>query len=312
MFFRDMIESVDEWGRYEEVLGQLSEFVGDCTSYLADAFTAAQERTATEPCYSHGTVLLLVRHVVECLDGVTLLVAKGSAENCGPLLRSAFEAHLGLLHILQADSRNRALAYQVAHAHWKIKLYRRCDADDPIGKQVRSELKGDPLAGVFDRIPGDLGAMIANLEKMFQRAEYVPIEQEWQDTRKRLGNKDPEWFALFGGPRDVRSLAISLGLGAVYEGLYRSWSDVIHAGSGFKHVGPSDQPGAISIRPIRHPDGLESACTLSAWLAVSTTNALVAAYAPGHQDAFQRRYAETIRQRHLELCGKKIINAPWR
>src|SRR5262249_17263897 len=154
---------------------------------------------------------------------------------------------------LQTDSRRRALAYQVAHAHRKIKLYRRCDADDSVGKQLRAELKDDPLAEVFERIRLDLAAMIDNLQSMFKKPEFAPIEQEWQDTRKKMRNKDPEWFALFGGPRDVRSLAIALELGAAYEGLYRSWSDVIHAGSGLNHIGPADQVGAITIRPIRHP-----------------------------------------------------------
>lgn len=309
MYFRDVIESDEQWSRYEKLLSDLAQFVRDCVHYLIDAYDVAQVGSVSDQCYSHATVLMLARHIVESVDGVSVLAERGCAENCGPLLRSAFEAQLGVLYILESDSKRRALSYQVAHAHRKIKMYRKCDPNDPVGKQLRAELKGDPMAEVFDRVPGNLQAMIANLESMFKKPEFSPIEQEWQASRK---NKNPEWFALFGGPRDVRSLAIYLKLGAAYEGLYRSWSDVIHAGSGLNHVGPSDQPGTIVIRPIRHPDGLESACSLAAKICLHTARSLVQRYGPEQWERFHQIYTETISPRYMQLCKGKLINAPWR
>jgi uncharacterized protein (TIGR03067 family) len=217
VFFRDRIESADQWESYEKLIAGLSHFVNDCVRYLIDAFDVAQVGSVHEQCYSHATVLMLARHVIEAVDGVSVLAERGCAENCGPLLRSAFEGQLGVLYILEAESKRRALSYQVAHVHRKIKAYRKYDPNDPLGRQFRAELKDDPMADVFDRIPGNLQAMIANLESMFTKPEFAPVEQEWKAVRK---NKDPEWFALFGGPRDVRSLAFHLKLGAAYEGLY--------------------------------------------------------------------------------------------
>ena len=309
MFFRDMIESTEQWAGYEKLLSDLAHFVGDCVRFLIDAYDMAEAGSFQEQCYSHATVLMLTRHVIESVDGVSVLAERGCAENCGPLLRSAFEGQLGVLYILEADSKRRALSYQVAHAHRKIKTYRKCDPDDALGKQLRAELKDDPMADVFDRVPGDLRAMIANLEGMLAKPEYAPVEQEWQTTRR---GKDPEWFALFGGPRDVRSLAIHLKLGAAYEGLYRSWSDVIHAGSGLNHVGPSDQPGAIVIRPIRHPDGLESACSLAAQICLHTARSLVQKYGPENWERFRQTYSEKISPRYMQVCKGKLIHAPWR
>jgi hypothetical protein len=187
-------------------------------------------------------------------------------------------------------------------------MYRRCDPDDPLGKQLRLELKDDPMAEVFDRVPGDLKAMIANLEGMFAKPEFAPLEQEWQASRRK---KDPEWFALFGGPRDVRSLAIYLNMGAAYEGLYRNWSDVIHAGSALNHVGPAGQHGAILIRPIRHPDGLESACSLAAQICLKTARSLIQKYGPEEWERFQQCFSERIRPRYMQLCAEKLIQASW-
>lgn len=309
MYFRDLVESAEQWEEYEKLLSDLAGFVGDCVRFVIDAYNVAQIASFQDRCYSNATVLMLTRHVIESVDGVSVLAERGCAENCGPLLRSAFEAQLGVLYILDADSKRRALSYQVAHAHRKIKAYRKCDPNDPLGKQLRAELKDDPMTDVFNRVPGDLQAMVANLEGMFKKPEYAPIEAEWQASRK---NKDPEWFALFGGPRDVRSLAIHLKLGAVYEGLYRTWSDVIHAGSGLNHVGPSDQPGTITIRPIRHPDGLESACTFAAEFSLNTARTLVQKYAPEQWERFRQTFSENIGPRYMQISKGKLINAPWR
>ncbi len=311
MFFRDLVEPGEAWAEYEKLLSDLSTFVGDCVRYLINAFKVAHVKAAQEKCSSHTTVLMLVRHVIESIDGVSVLVQKGCAENCGPLLRSAFEGQLGVLYILRADSKKRGLAYQVAHAHRRIKLYRKFDPSDAVGKELRNELKDDPMSALLGSLPLDLKAMVVNLENMLKQPEFEPIEEEWQRIRTTT-RKDPEWFALFGGPRDVRSLAKSLQLGASYEGLYRSWSDIIHAGSGLKHVGPSDRPGAIAIRPIRHPDGLENACVFAATFCLTTARTLVQTYSPGETDQFRRQYMEHIRDRYQQLQQGNLINAPWR
>lgn len=309
MYFRDLVEPSKEWLKYEVLISDLARFIEDCARYLMDAFDVAQVASAQSKCYSHATVLLLSRHVIESIDGVSVLAERGCAENCGPLLRSAFEAHLGVMYILEADSVRRGLAYQVAHAHRRIKLYRRCDPNDPIGRQIRAELNADPLLCVIDTIPGNLQAMVANLEKLFTKPEFAPIEQEWKAKR---GGKDPEWFSLFSGPHDTRSLAIHLKLGAIYEFLYRSWSDVIHAGSGLNHIGASDQPGAVVLRPIRHPDGLETACTLAAQFCFSTARALVEKYDPAQKERFRQTYLEQLGSRFRQVSKGKLITAPWR
>lgn len=309
MFFRDLVESTEQWEAYERLLSDLAGFVDESVRLLVSAFDAVQMASSPEKCYSHATVLMLARHVIETIDGVSVLVQQGCAENCGPLLRSAFEGQLGLLYILEADSKRRALAYQVAHAHRQIKMYRRCDSQDPVGKQMRAELGNDPMADVFDRIPTNLSAAIANLEGMFTKPEFAPIEKEWQALRRK---KDPDWFALFGGPRDVRSLAIHLKLGAAYEGLYRTWSDVIHAGSGLKHVGPTGRPGVILIRPIRHPDGVEVACCLAIAICTNTTRHLLEKYDPVELDAFEQIFSERIGPRYRDLSHKKLIHASWK
>jgi hypothetical protein len=188
-------------------------------------------------------------------------------------------------------------------------LYQKCDPQHPNGKRFRDELKDDPLAGVFDRIPADLQARITNLETMLKRPEFSPIEHEWQASRK---HRAPEWFALFGGPRNVRELAFHLKLGSAYEGLYREWSDVIHAGSGLNHVGRSGTPGLNAIRPIRHPEGLETACSLAAQICLNTARNLIQKYAPEEWPQFSRTYSDKIGPKYNRLAKGGIIHSPWK
>ena len=42
MFFRDMIESAEQWAKYEKLISDLSQFVADCVRYLMDAYTVTQ------------------------------------------------------------------------------------------------------------------------------------------------------------------------------------------------------------------------------------------------------------------------------
>jgi Family of unknown function (DUF5677) len=299
MRFRDQIASQELWPQYEEQLRLMARYLDDWVNVLFEVFQLAQQQAAPHQRLWDGTVL------------VAVLAEKGSAQPTGPALRSAFEAMLGAEYILQADSERRGLAYQVAHVHKRLKQYRRYDPDHQAGKELRGRVKDDPLAEVFDHAPADLAARAAKLEPVLTKPEYVSIKAEWQALRKRKGG-DPSWFSLFGGPPDVQRLAEHLQRGAMYELLYRPWSDTVHASNGFENVGLTDEGHAV-FRPIRHPDGLQQAVSLAGSLSFATASLLLAAYAPDEQARFRSVYLTHLRSRHLELVsGKEIIIAPWK
>ncbi len=217
MYFRDLVESDADWQRYQSVLDHFSQFVEDCLKMLlVPCLDVVMPRAYQQPRYFHATVWVLARHVLSSLDGVAVLVGKGCAENCGPLLRSALEGQMSLLYILQKDSEQRGLAYQLAHVHRKIKFLRTCDPQEQQGKAIRSELANDPFADVLSRIPVDPQKEIARLQEIFVQREYVPIEAEWQKTKKKKKGNEPDWFALFGGPSNVRALAKVVGQLSMY------------------------------------------------------------------------------------------------
>jgi hypothetical protein len=197
--------------------------------------------------------LLLVRHVIESVDGVAILVSGSGSHPCQPLLRSALEAVLGVLYILEKDTKQRGLAYQVAHAHKKIKLYDRLDPTTQAGKQLRKVLHGDPMEGFFSALPFlNYPKMIANLQDMLVKPGFQPIEGLWQRIKALNNKRDPEWYSLSGGPKNVREVAVHLRMTGMYEFLYRFWSESVHAGMAMEAIGRNG--GATVILPVRHPD----------------------------------------------------------
>lgn len=58
--------------------------------------------------FADGTVIGLLRHVLEMGDAIAVLIKNSCVDAAQPLARSMFEAHLGLAFILEDDTVNRA------------------------------------------------------------------------------------------------------------------------------------------------------------------------------------------------------------
>jgi hypothetical protein len=313
MYFSDQLKDRDKLQDYESSLAPFAKFVDECARLVSSACEVAQKNTFPDQKYHHATVLLLMRHVVEAVDGVSLLVAKGSVENCGPLLRSAFEALAGILYILKADTERRALAYQVGHIHKRIKLYRKFIPTDDVARNLRAELKDDPLVSFFEKPQFEWQKMIDNLKNTFTKPEYAPIEAEWdriKKGKKGTGTKDPNWYALFGGPSDLRGLSLQIGKGSFYEILYRHWSDYAHAGGAFSNISKGSGVG-VTVKPIRCPEGIEQACNFAYQICVETVAESLKALAAEEWPSFQQRIVKELRQRAIEVATKKLFNICW-
>jgi hypothetical protein len=259
---------------------------------------------------------MLSRLFCEQLDAVAILASQGCAEPMKPLIRSAFEASLGVQYILKKDSERRALAYQVAHVHRQLKLHRKLDPAEEAGRELRKSIQDDSIGNsVLDSLPQvDFRKIIGNLTGTLAKPAFEPIEREWVRTKKEVKG-DPAWFALFGGPRTIRALACQLGKAFWYEFVYSDWSDVVHAGSGMSHVAKNTiaELDMAVIRPLRHPQGLQGLIVLVTGMCLELTRLLLDKYGTETQRQEMRHYYMThIRGRWQELTAKELIKAPWK
>jgi hypothetical protein len=310
MHFADLLTDRDLRQALEVALAGAAKFVEDCARFVADAAQVVAQATSPQKKLHYATIYLLMRHVVEAVDGVGILVAKGSVDNCGPLLRSALEAMVGLIYITFDDAERRALAYEVAHIHRRIKSYRRLIPTDDVGRAMREELKGEELHGFFDRPAMDWKKKIDNLRGLLKRPEYAPIEAEWQRARKGKAGyerkSDPEWYSLFGGPAHLRDLCLRIGHGGYYEILYRGWATFAHAGGGFDSVRWKEGVGP-AIRPVRFPENVERPCGLAYLFCLQTVATVMKALAPTELPTFRARVKSQLGPRMKELLRDKVL-----
>src|SRR5262249_4791024 len=158
-----------------------------CLACLVEAYKVAEESAAKSSEAYHTTIFLLTRHVIEYVDGVAILISQGGSQPCLPLLRSALEATLGVMYILKEDTKRRALAYQVAHTHKRLKVYEQLDPSTEEGQRLR-EFIGEDAAKLFGNVTVDCHVKMYHksqkLSGMLAKPDFAPIEQEWQEAIK--------------------------------------------------------------------------------------------------------------------------------
>jgi hypothetical protein len=263
--------------QYKAFLQERSDLINDCNVFLNDACQKAGDA------YRAGnvgdlTVIALVRHAVESLDGVSLLLAQGSVLSCYPLLRTTFDASLGVCYILECDSDNRGLAYFVAQLNLDKALFERCDPSTNRGREIRKELQDD-IAGptAFDKLP--LQAVqkhLAALQADLDSPEFQLVQEAW--TAKSKTKKDPEWYFFFDNATNLRELAKRLRYLSGYELHYRPWCRQVHATATLKSLSSNDD--AIKLRPIRHPDGIHEIVRSAGVLAITLAARVIGKYDP--------------------------------
>ena len=143
---------------------------------------------------------------------------------------------------------------------------------------------------------------------------YAPIETEWKKVKKERKGKTPYWYNLFGGPSSIELLAKRMRLGTLYEFLYRDWSTLVHAQGGFANVAKSGEPGKILIKPIRHPEGIETVCSFAGTLHLCVMQETLKKFLPeGEHRHFLLKtgIAEWSKlQKKVQAGG--LINVPWK
>ncbi len=264
-----------------------------------------------DKCDYHSVVFTLARHVAEEVDAISILLTKGCVDPCKSHLRSALEADLAVRYILETDSERRGLSYQVKEARDRLRANAMYDGRTKAGKEFREALRVDPIgAGVLASAPiYDFDAEEKRLRTMLTSPPWAPINAEWESKGARS-----KWHSLFGGPKSIRELATKLKRVFWYEILYSSWSGRIHAGEALRNIGiNSKEPGreGFAVRPLRHPEGINTVYSFGQSIAVGLGNTLGQKYLSriGNDDV-KKFYIEEIQPVYHRIRDVKI-SADW-
>lgn len=312
MFFDATLPSDEQRAEYGHLLDTFSSHLAKLTRVLMTAFNKAGEVARGRERHCDTTLMMLARHVIVTLDGVTVLVGAGGGEAALPTMRSMFEAWLGLRYIVKADHDTRALAYQLAGVHRTIDITQDFDPNHEAGRRLRAEWAGQEHADLLDCMPPDVDIDTAGSEEVLTESVFAPIEAEWQALKARQ-RRDPNWYSLFGGPRTVRDLAREVGQLPWYWFLYKRWSDTVHAADGLSNVtivGAGDTNRLV--RPIRHPEGLPGVVRYATQVGMDAGAELVHFYRQDLMQSLGVQFKTMAEHIGPYLSGNHPLLAGWR
>ena len=124
--------------------------------------------------------LILYRHMIEMVDGIQVLVLQSCGTAAIPLLRSEFEASMGLSYLLGDADRylQRSLSWLVAHLHGAIKGRKVLDLSSQGGKEFAQFYQEEFGRVVPELSQPEIAAEIAAMERAPQNAQFSPIEAD--------------------------------------------------------------------------------------------------------------------------------------
>ncbi|MCM4171871.1 hypothetical protein DHD32_10290 [Arenibacter sp. TNZ] len=254
---------------------------------------------------NHLVPILFFRNILELADAISILIKNSSVDPAKPLVRSLLENSFGLEYLLEKDQKNRALSYIVWIVHKDLKFYEKLNAESQIGKQFSSEIKKDKHVQKVDSDESlnKLGKL--DSKELLKLPIYQKIEEEYQ--RSNDIRKNPKWFALFDGPADIEQLAKRLNHHTLYEIVYRTLSDSVHATDLMKSKLVPGKNGQTDIIQIRFPKDAQN-------ITMYTLNFLIMTYLdfykkelPERKDDVAKWYLQ-FQAIYKELKEKDLFN----
>jgi Family of unknown function (DUF5677) len=272
--------------------GFAAQFVTELLKFGDEAFGFCFQHSKKQPRSADHALLALARHTLAHLDSVGVLLANGCVDGCDSLLRSILEASLGITFIVEDKHEERALAYELARIKRKIKEFRRVDRNHPDGKALEAELSADAFVpGILSKLPDGLSKQADKIEAWLNaQHRFIPILAEWNRLKNSPDKKkqpDPEWFALFGGARDIRGLAKRLNRLGWYEFLYRDWSNSSHAADAIAKYSTADD----CISPLRYPAGYVKVLNMAFVMFLNALELLTSFYDTALAEQFRKHTA---------------------
>jgi len=102
------------------------------------------------------------------------------------------------------------------------------------------------------------------------------------------------WYSLWDGPQSVRGVALYLKMGALYEALYRSWSNDTHGEGAIKRAMNGDGK-ILQLTPLRSPQGLPSMCRNACQQCNTMTLFIVHGLLPHLKEEAKQKYLRDVK-----------------
>jgi Family of unknown function (DUF5677) len=273
-------------------MGRLVDEVVNYGSHILDYCTEIRNFNEYEV-----PVVTCYTQLLSLLDGISILIKKGTSNPIKPLLRSMLELKFYIEYMLINDDKKGVIAYQVSHAQNLINNWKMVDPTTQQGKQFAKNIEGINLdLSVFN--PKE---KIKELEQMLNREPFKEVNDEWLRTRKKM-KRMPNWHALFGGPQKIYDLAEYLEQTEYYAILYKNLSSFIH---GSETIGRLKMHSSgLGVNPgIRQLEELPTDLNFSIIFALELYSKMLNKYNPEKEIHFGIWYLNEIRDEFFKLVS---------
>ena len=294
--------------KIEEAVGKIADVIDETVNFGSHVFKwhldSATGGDETVP------ITLLFRHILEIIDSVAINVRHSSTEPCKLLLRGLLESLFGLTYILKNETEKRAMAFMTTYAMQRLKYSKKLDLSTEQGKQFQKQLNDDPLAKTViasvSKSNNPVKSVIANLEALLKKDNYIDAVKEYERTKK-AGQKNPNWYSLYDGPKNMEKLAEHLKLAVLYQVFYRLWSNAVHGTDIIVGKISRSSSGHSKVLQIRLPLEIENITSLTISFAYKLYRMFIERYCPDKLSELNKWYKEEIRDMYLKLSRNKII-----
>ena len=188
-----------------------------------------------------------------------------------------------------------------------MKLCEKLDSSTHIGKQFKAEFGKDKLMGDKNSLVDNpvISLVRSKAENLLKITKYKPIVNEFQKTADKI--KNPNWFSLYSGPRNIEQLAKYLNHHGSYEILYRGFSGNVHSTNIFKSKLVQNNDGSIAIIQMRYAKDAQSVTLNTLNLLIYSLRIYYQSRLPEKENDYIKWYSE-IREPFNQITSLEILN----
>lgn len=252
---------------------------------------------------------LMYRNIFELIDSISVLIRNSCVEPCNIILRSLFESYLNFLYLFEKDFKIRGMDFLVCYRHNEIKSLGRFDPKEELYARFREKKAKDRIArDIPQKDVPDIDKRLLTRRRIFDLPSYKESRDEYERYKASHKGKSPKhWYAMRGGPGDLYQLAERLELPALYDVLYRSWSELVHGTDIIKDKFSIEGPGLASFVQLRLPSDAPSVAVMACTIGLSIMRTFTNHYMPDKAKDNAEWYKVEIQDSFLNLNKIKII-----
>jgi len=248
-------------------------------------------------------ITVLLKHIVQMLDGAQVLITAGNAHSATLQARSAFEAYLFMLWIMKNDSKRKARFYYVFEIRKQRKWALRAIPNTEEREKFMKLYKEFDFAKAvnWDKLTEIAKNNLSVVDSVLTHPTLKPINETAEKTHYL------DWYKALN-VQSIKQIAKEVDELPVYDLYYTKFSDVMHASSYRDQI--KVKSSHIELEPIRTLNDAQVVILLCCHIAIHGYRVILERYHMGELSVFRQKYIADWRASILNIpsINYKFVN----